>query len=543
MSVNRRDNEAGFTMIMTTIGLSLMSVLVLVAVTAVNGDTHITRHDSDRKRAYEAAKAGIDNYAYHLHIDNGYWAKCTTVSKPHAVNEQGKTGNRLPVPGTTGAEYALELIPATGREKCDPTNITTATISMLESLGSMKGTFRIRSTGYAGGSEVSVTATFKPASFLDYVYFTQRETSDPITYGPNEEDIDGAEIQCAKTLKEGRNNLPIRAGSSTYCRVISFVHGDSLNGPVHTNDAFVICNDPVFGRDAADSIEVSASAPGWYSTDDVPNNSSNCQGDPTFEGTYRTNAPVLVPPTTNAQLAEIAEPGYRYKGQVHICLSGETITVASGGTPGDNCESGESRPFPTNGVVYVESGECSGAYTPFNVTYPAASECGNVYVHGSYSGQLTIAAGNDIIVDQDLISSSDDGILGLIANNFIRIYHPYEMVTVEEVITNKWGKKETIKKTTCENATGSVSDIEVDAAILAINHSFIVDNYDCGDPLGTLNIHGAISQKFRGAVGTTGVGTGYLKSYNYDDRLHTITPPSFIEPVQSDWVIGRMTVG
>ena len=43
----------------------------------------------------------------------------------------------------------------------------------------------------------------------------------------------------------------------------------------------------------------------------------------------------------------------------------------------------------------------------------------------------------------------------------------------------------------------------IDAAILAINHSFIVDNYDCGSPLGTLTVNGAIAQKYRGAVGTT----------------------------------------
>ena len=55
-------------------------------------------------------------------------------------------------------------------------------------------------------------------------------------------------------------------------------------------------------------------------------------------------------------------------------------------------------------------------------------------------------------------------------------------------------------------------------------------------------MHGAIAQKYRGAVGTSG-GTGYLKNYEYDERLHTIAPPSFIEPVESDWVIGRETVG
>ena len=54
---------------------------------------------------------------------------------------------------------------------------------MLQSLDPLKGTFRIRSTGFAGTAQRKIVATFKPASFLDYVYFTQRETSDPRTYG------------------------------------------------------------------------------------------------------------------------------------------------------------------------------------------------------------------------------------------------------------------------------------------------------------------------------------------------------------------------
>ncbi len=49
--------------------------------------------------------------------------------------------------------------------------------------GRSRAPFRIRSTGYSGNEDVSIVATFKRASFLDYVYFTQLETSDPVTYG------------------------------------------------------------------------------------------------------------------------------------------------------------------------------------------------------------------------------------------------------------------------------------------------------------------------------------------------------------------------
>ena len=60
--------------------------------------------------------------------------------------------------------------------------------------------------------------------------------------------------------------------------------------------------------------------------------------------------------------------------------------------------------------------------------------------------------------------------------------------------------------------------------------------------MGTLTVNGAIAQKFRGAVGTTG-GTGYIKDYNYDDRLRYQEPPHFFDPVQSAWHVQRETLG
>ncbi len=52
---------------------------------------------------------------------------------------------------------------------------------------------------------------------------------------------------------------------------------------------------------------------------------------------------------------------------------------------------------------------------------------------------------------------------------------------------------------------------------------------------------GAISQKFRGTVGTT-APHGYLKNYVYDDRLRYIEPPNFLDPVEPAWHIQRETL-
>jgi type II secretory pathway pseudopilin PulG len=539
-------------MIPTVIGISLMAALTLVAVTAVSGDTHLTVRDAQQKQAYEAAKAGIDDYAYRLHANTGYWTSCSGNSGD-AVNPQGSTSKRLKVPGSTSAEYAIELLPSTSQTTYTQCSTTNPTMSMLQSTDPLKGTFRIRSRGYAGSSEAKIVATFKPASFLDYVYFTQRETSDPATYGSTT-DVEAAEKQCSKTIAEGRYNQ--KASTSVgYCDVIHFITGDFINGPMHTNDAFVICGSPTLGGSAADPVEVSGPPKGWFSDSEIKNTTSYCTGyDKNFKGTLTANSSVLTPPPTNNELNTIAQTQFRFKGQVRICLNAKSMTVMTYSTS-NSCASPSSVLYsgsiPTNGVVYVENGVCSGPkYTPFNVSYAVTTEnagCGNAYIQGTYTGQLTIATYNDIIVTGNLCNEScsatlpfsNEAVLGLVANNFVRIYHPTTI--------NKWwnDNRDRWEEECVEGTGGPEKNITIDAAILAISHSFIVDSYNCGNSRGTLTVHGAIAQYYRGAVGTgsgSSSSTGYIKSYNYDSRLKYIQPPSFISPVKTAWVIGRETL-
>ena len=169
-------------------------------------------------------------------------------------------------------------------------------------------------------------------------------------------------------------------------------------------------------------------------------------------------------------------------------------------------------------------------YSPFTVKDQTTAYndlgCGNAFVSGAYSGQLTIAAENDIIIEGNLCrgscssAPSGTGLLGLIANNFVRVNHPFSTQT---------------SKGSCGSGSNSGTTVSrIDAAILAIDHSFIVDHYNCGASLGTLTVNGAISQKFRGPVGIVGSTTpGYDKNYNYDDRLRYISPPQFLDPIQT----------
>ncbi len=417
--------EGGFTMIAVVTSVALVSILVGVSIAATNSDQGLIQRDISQKRAYAAAQAGIADYTYHLNNDSGYWTRCTGVPTPNAVNQQGAISRYRPVDPTvpTGPQYALELIPATGQSACDSNN---PTVSMLESTGPNIGTFRIRSTGYsgtpgaAGTEKQSIVATYKQATFLDYVYFTQLETSDPVTYGyanPSSA-LTGAYSQCTKFRRDGRESSPIPGTNGRdFCDQIVFVNGDHIDGPLHTNDDLCIHtgDHPIFGRSAADLIEVSSPPRGYGSTSSGGCSASAATPAP---GAFTTNAPVLTPPTTNGSLRTIAGPSYTYTGQTKIVLSGNTMSI----------NGGSSVPFPSDGVVYVQNGSgCTTAYSPFTVTYPSTSGCGNAVVHssGNYSGQLTIAAENDIIIDGSITrTNSSSDLLGLVANNFVRVMHP-----------------------------------------------------------------------------------------------------------------------
>ena len=76
------------------------------------------------------------------------------------------------------------------------------------------------------------------------------------------------------------------------------------------------------------------------------------------------------------------------------------------------------------------------------------------------------------------------------------------------------------------------------ASLLSVAHTIQVQNYDRGDDRGVLMIVGSMAQKFRGPVGTgssSGVSTGYAKSYNYDDRLTYSAPPKYLTPTSTTY--------
>jgi len=521
-------------------------------------------YSRESKDAYSAAEAGIADYQYHLNNDNSYWAKCTNVPTPNAVN-QPWNGTSPPtdprtwrnVPGAA-SQYTIELLPANGQPVCAMSN---AAGTMIDAAS---GTFRIRSTGRvpSGGGNFakrSVITTFKRRGFLDYLYFTDLETSDPAWYELNSRGrptfpngqagpdvVTWASSSCSKYWRDGRGSESYIDGDSdgsaddgritwfdgqnyffnANCTSIQFADGDRIAGPLHTNDELLVCGTPEFGRSGTDKIEVSSAAPGWRGSGGCNPNA------PVFTGTFTPNAPILAMPPSNSKLKKVVEPNVKFTGTTTIVLTGGSMTVTNPSMGLSNV----NRALPTNGVIYVEDGGCGMTYRPLNLpsgdVYSVPNSCGDVYVSGSYSKDITIAAEKDVIIRGN-ITRNGDFVAGLIANNFVRVYKP----------GTNFDYDSSGSAPSCTNASGTMTNVQIDAAILALQHSFTVDNYFCGAALGTLEVNGVIAQKFRGPVGRGGstIVNGYLKDYNYDDRLSLRQPPFFLDPVQSSWRIQRQT--
>jgi hypothetical protein len=515
--VARARTSDGFTMIVT-MGVLLVSALLLTATfVAAQGDVHLTHTDNSAKKAYYAAQAGIDDYTFHLNRDINYWTYCTSgaAASNKALNQEGSTANKVAVPGSSEEEYAIQLLSASTspEKKC---NATKPESTMIEAGSEAGGTFRIESTGYSGNQKRTIVATYANAGFLNYIYYTKYETADPNTYTP-------AKPQCEA----------FRSARPSECENINFFEVDEIKGPLHTEDTAQVCGEPTFGRNSQDLIEFKG---WWVGNSTCSNNGLNVKG----TLVPQKNVTTLEPPPSNSSLSTIA--GKTYTGKTTIVLTGETMTVTNNGTT----TSGVA--YPSNGVIYVANSSCGvTTYTPYNPSYTADSGCGNVYVKGNYTKSLTIAAENDVVINGNVTTPTEEeegqqvpstgAVLGLIANNFVRIYHP-----LSGTRGNEHGECGSSTNKTNEDLTNPT----IYAALLAVKHSVIVDNFDCGAELGSLTIYGAIAQIFRGFVSVGGSGGsiahGYAKNYNYDDRFQVESPPSFLNPVKAPWRVRRETL-
>ena len=372
-------------------------------------------------------------------------------------------------------------------------------------------------TGYSGTASRTIVASLKTLSPLSFLWYTKYETVDTIIGGNT----------CGRMYYDS-------PGPNASCDIY-WVSGDVMNGPMYTQDQFLVNpgDSPQFGRLGMND-PIASQVPTANSGQDicVGSNCSNAHVENPEPDVQHT----VDLPSDNANLLTDANThGQVWTGTVTLTL---TIDPTTGHTfaNGWNCKSSSATGTCTQiqnfdltakPIIYALDGTgCSGTYDPTNVSYPTNSNgayygpCGDIYIKGVYSTGLTVAAANDVIVTSSLTNSTDpDGktaptgsaTLGLVADDYVRVKH---------------------------DCSGNPA-VTIDGAILTLAHSFFVDNYDCGGtPLGKLTVQGAIAQYFRGIVGQVG-SSGYLKNYSWDPRLGVILPPYLFDLQATEWTVYR----
>ncbi len=239
-------------------------------------------------------------------------------------------------------------------------------------------------------------------------------------------------------------------------------------------------------------------------------------------------------------------------GAFSAAYSGGNSTGSSSANLGQTYTLTPSKSFGP--YAQVTAGGCSGCY--YGQTSTPDSE-GDAFVNGTLSGQLTIGTANDLVVDGNIsyndckwttgnggstfcpynLSGTNDS-LGLIAEAYAEIGHPVVPGT-NSVAPACAGTP----AATCDPSNGG-NGITIDAAILALNQSFAVNNYGDGTNEGGLDVYGSIQQFARGPVGTfsgTQTVSGYVKHYTWDPLLDFISPPSYLVPSTASWVLGSIS--
>lgn len=352
---------------------------------------------------------------------------------------------------------------------------------------------------------------------------------------------------------------------------IRWTSNDKVYGPYHTNGNLVIDGNPIFYGRVTYSGRIHFYSGVWRGG----------ASDPDFNGPYPVNGsypkfkkgiswatPLEVPPSNSELKIRAQNGGYYYNGRTSIRLNPDgTVTIRN---PNVNSGNPETRPLPSNRVIYVDgaSGNTSQKFT---------SNLGNAFVSGTLKGKLTIAAANEIYItgydptDYNFSSarskptgagSGGNGGIIYASTSFTPVYENGELVGYKAsgddllgliannnvwILCKGWFDKPS-PSISDPQANVAPNNANVYGAIFALNGSFGFEKYYPDSTRYWHDIHkystiyqrGALIQKVRGAVGQNSGSSwrGYQsKNYAYDERMTYEAPPHFIEPSNRGWEI------
>ena len=572
----REDGMALITVLLVTM---VLASLVMVTLDYGVASMALARRSQDWNASLTTADAGVDDFLYRLNAaeDTSYtYAQSvrdqTAAACPRADGAAVGACGWATLPGGVNASKYQYSIPATG--------VTGKSITV-----NVKGQVR----NVTRNLSVSLGRT----SFLDYAYFSDHETQDPADYVPPEyptqpqnqadayqycqnyfwvRDPAAAPLGAGTLSPDPRHDHSFYPPQNGPCVVTEWTTGVTFTGPVRTNDILSVNGDPTFQSPVTVGRPVNATTPG-------PNNGRNnfwwddktafggAQSNPNFQQGISAGAPIPLPPD-NPNLRNWGTPaqgGCTYYGLTSVEFKGALgVTVYSPNTPaaslGANCTADGTMAVPTSGVIYVkplsQATACVGDKTlksivfqnDYHVVRDGAYDChaADVFVGGVLSGNLTVGSDDIIAVYKNItytggLGAGSTDVLGLEPVNAVEVYNPVQC--------NKTPPTPCQLQNDATNLLNPKVDT-IDAAMLAFNHSFRTENYWFGSSLGTMNVNGTITQRYRGRMAGTpqdrpgpplvkGSGAGYGKNYKWDPRLATIGPRHFLPPGLVAWGVTR----
>jgi len=448
--INLRTQNSGFALITSMILLSLIITFMAVYMLAVTNGAAMATRMANSKKAYYIAEAGLAD-AYERITQAGVTVIPTTA-------------NYIPSASTDNGIYSLG------------TSSGSYTVSITYS-PSPRCNYVITSTGTYNNVSKSLQLKIIGASISKYAYWSTTE-SNPAFGGP--------------LWWVGEPGLEMLT-----------------TGPVQTDGQLNIFGNPIFNGPVTEAnLPVINGALGATPTSNSPNYYPGVSSNPNiiFTQGITNEAPAInLPPqqTLNSIKTSASGAGLVLTGASTVIFNPTgTITVTgkvknSSGVVTTTYNNTTITP-PTNGVIYIQSNQ--------NQTD------GNVTVQGTVSGQLTVAADQNVYLSGSVAYNSDPrtnpsstDLVALVAN---------QNITVIE--------------------SSAPAKLEVSGVLEALQGSFQVDQYWVYRGNATqavMDQYGSLINYVCGATGEMDMSGNLLGGWNqvqtYDTRLSTIAPPGF----------------
>lgn len=280
-----------------------------------------------------------------------------------------------------------------------------------------------------------------------------------------------------------------------------FLSGDTIDGKIHSNSFIKTAGTPYF----TDIIECAV-----YSGHGIEKY-SNYKGDPSFNKPVQWGSDIFDISNQADNIKHGADKFFSNPGSVaEVQFKEDYFQIRY---RGENVE---------------------GVYTSPK-TYPISSFSSlyfeqDVEVRGTLAGEMTIGSRGSIVITDDLVYKGSDPVSGKPSDGESML----GLIAQKNVLINKDHKKAAIE-----------GGIKINAAIVALDSCMSTKNL-YHQNMGVFNLWGSITERVRGVNAVSRddqVVFGYKKSWHYDQRLSSKTPPRFTPIKNSDGIIKYKVTG